>query len=466
MSTTLLLGYSPITSTTRLVDRRWETDIYHCEPNSGSTGSGRFSQPYHCEGGYGVASMCAFTGRSVRPGWHWGYGYGTGGDRDAYTRGLTTLGRVVDGLRQRQQPKYVYSPSHTETLRFAAEVRAQEICKSTCTARTILRNPQLREIAKRELITKSWSSELDPWAPRKVQREIKEILTCRSIRSNNRKYATRVASEEPGRILRLIPVYAARRAAEKAEKARKRLLAGKLGREALEQLIAAGTYTGDSVSSEADALVRCAVRCVGTIGEQAESDLSLMQTDEEFRGKKGRNHKLERATVERIEYRKDWSAALITMRDYKSFGSSRWGDGGYGSRGGSSFRCYLVVRDTTTGEAHILRVPPKFGNSDTNFFNSFASTVSYGCRWAGDQLQGWNVWCDDTEVNRVVARIVRRHVAADPALVTAGYHNGRTAVIKACEAAAQQIAAERRTHAAVAWTFSREPAAYSPDVEA
>jgi len=29
------------------------------------------------------------------------------------------------------------------------------------------------------------------------------------------------------------------------------------------------------------------------------------------------------------------------------------------------------VRDATSGDAHILRVPPKFGNPDTKFYREF-----------------------------------------------------------------------------------------------
>ena len=151
-----------------------------------------------------------------------------------------------------------------------------------------------------------------------------------------------------------------------------RLLAGRIGREALEKMLPSLL---EQVSHEADAAVRAAVIAVGRIGDQAANDLSRMRTGEDFSGKKGRHHKLERTTLCRVEHLADWSACLLTLRDYVSFGSSSWGNGdrNYGSRGGSSFRVFLVVRDSTTGEAHILRVPPKFGNSDTQFFGKFSN---------------------------------------------------------------------------------------------
>lgn len=149
---------------------------------------------------------------------------------------------------------------------------------------------------------------------------------------------------------------------------------GKLGRDAIDAVLASGDLTtggAHAVSTTADALVECVVRAVGTIGDQAREDLREMRTGEDFSGKRGRNHRLDRTTVERVEHLADWSAALVTLRDYRSFGSSSWGDR-YGSRGGSGFRCFLVVRDSSTREAHVLRVPPKFGNASTNFFAKFS----------------------------------------------------------------------------------------------
>lgn len=122
----------------------------------------------------------------------------------------------------------------------------------------------------------------------------------------------------------------------------------------------AGRVSAEQVHGDADAAIRQAVLLVGPIGEQCQRDLAAMRTDEDFGGKRGRHHKLERTTLHRVEHLADWSAALVTLRDYRSFGSSRMGSGDrtYGSVGGSSYRCYLVVRDSTTGESHILRVPP------------------------------------------------------------------------------------------------------------
>ncbi len=153
-----------------------------------------------------------------------------------------------------------------------------------------------------------------------------------------------------------------------------RTVNGRLGRKSLVDLLRQGKHYHE-VSSAADGLVLSVVRQVGKIGEQLKRDLRQLQTDKSFSGKRGRNHLFERTTVERVQYLRDWSAALITLANYRQFGSFRWGSeyATYGSRGGCSYRTYLIVRDTTTSEAHLLRVPPKFGNSETAYFNRFRS---------------------------------------------------------------------------------------------
>jgi hypothetical protein len=211
--------------------------------------------------------------------------------------------------------------------------------------------------------------------PRKVQREIRQILTERQQRRANRKIAEAARTGAPNRIAALIPEYQQRREQRRKESMRARLRKGTLGRAAFEELL---PELLEKVSADADAAIRQAVLLVGPIGEQCARDLQQMQTDEDFSGKRGRNHKLERTTLHRVEHLADWSAALVTLRDYASFGSSRWasGDNCYGSRGGSSHRCYLVVRDSTTGESHVLRVPPKHGNADTQWFRAQGGAVA------------------------------------------------------------------------------------------
>jgi hypothetical protein len=209
------------------------------------------------------------------------------------------------------------------------------------------------------------------------------------------------ASAQPGRILReaaaRAAVKAAKAAARKAKRAaaaqahkRQRLIRGEISHAAVERLVDDQTHF-ETVSAEADGLVKAIVRTVGTIGEQAARDLSEMQTDEDFGGKRGRHHKLTRTTLHRVEHLRDWSAVLVTLRDYCSFGSSRWGgpEASYGSRGGSSYRCYLIVRDTTTAEAHILRVPPKFGNAETQHFSKLRS--------AAERIRAAVAWTFDRE---------------------------------------------------------------------
>ena len=62
------------------------------------------------------------------------------------------------------------------------------------------------------------------------------------------------------------------------------------------------------------------------------------------------------------------------MREHSHY-YSRNGIGGSDRRhcGSDKFLCWLCVRDASTGEAHLLRVPPKFGNAATDFFRTFPS---------------------------------------------------------------------------------------------
>ncbi len=150
---------------------------------------------------------------------------------------------------------------------------------------------------------------------------------------------------------------------------------GRLGRKSLVELLRQGKHYHE-VSSAADGLVLSVVRQVGKIGEQLKRDLHQLQTDKSFSGKRGRNHLLERTTVERVQYLRNWRRRPWSpWRTTASSVSYRWGReyARYGSRGGCSYRTYLIVRDTTTSEAHLLRVPPKFGNSETAFFDRFRS---------------------------------------------------------------------------------------------
>lgn len=221
---------------------------------------------------------------------------------------------------------------------------------------------------------RKYTTDLDYYCTRKVQAQAIGIWRQRTERRAGRKIAEAARKPEPNRMISMLGELRAKRAKAAAERQRKALLAGKLGRKPLAELIAARKYLTPHVGGEADWLVRCVIAAVGTIGEQVTRDLQELATSEDFSGKRGRNHCREVTTVERIEHLRDWSAALVTFRDYRSYGSSRWGgERGYGSVGGSSFRCYLVVRDSTTKEAHILRVAPKFGNSETQFFGRFGS---------------------------------------------------------------------------------------------
>ncbi|MGA2035892.1 MAG: hypothetical protein ABSG68_26895 [Thermoguttaceae bacterium] len=218
-----------------------------------------------------------------------------------------------------------------------------------------------------------------PIATRAVVIEALAILRERQVRRSARGVAESARRGKPGRIASQLAGRRRAAAAAAAKRFRDRIAAGKLGAAATRKLVAAHRLAefglGSSTSPVSDGLVRCLVNAVGRIGEQCRADLAALDNHYDFQGKKSRHHKLEGSEVASVQVGAGWRAVLVTMRDFCSFGSRNWGSGdrSYGSRGGSSYRCYLIVRDSTSGEAHCLRVPPKFGNSETKFYGTFAS---------------------------------------------------------------------------------------------
>jgi len=215
-------------------------------------------------------------------------------------------------------------------------------------------------------------------ADRDVIREAIGVLKARGDRRSRRGIAQKALAGDAGRIARLAEQRRAERQQAADQRTANRIAAGKLGAGRVRSLYRRGELLrwakgghGRDRQANTAGLVRCVVRTVGPIGEQCERDLAHFDAGEDFDGKRGRHHKLEGSELERIEALVDWSAVLITMCDYCSYGSCGWD--GYESRGGRSYRCYLVVRDSSTGEAHCLRVPPKFGNAQTQFFGRFRS---------------------------------------------------------------------------------------------
>lgn len=243
---------------------------------------------------------------------------------------------------------------------------AREAYAARSTVAGALRDRRIR-VGLAENLGRRVPTSLTGLAPVPVLTEAMRILRARAERRAAAAISLQARTGQPGRILALVPVYRARRQSAARLAAITRLRAGRIGRAALEALL---PTLLESVSADADAAVRAVVAAVGEVGEQAQADLREMRTSENFRGKRGRHHRRDVTTLHRVERLSDWSAALITLRDYTSCGSGSGGD--YTSRGGSGFRCYLVVRDSSNGTAHLLRVPPKFGNAGTQFFDRFA----------------------------------------------------------------------------------------------
>jgi len=121
--------------------------------------------------------------------------------------------------------------------------------------------------------------------------------------------------------------------------------------------------------------VETVVSLIGKIGDQAEADLREFRTGVgRDRYKPGRYHYFAATNLHSVQILPSWTAALVTMRDFVSFGRGAHAGGhGHDSTRGVSFRCYLVVRDTTTKQAHILRVPAKFGDNGTRFYGTFST---------------------------------------------------------------------------------------------
>jgi hypothetical protein len=251
-------------------------------------------------------------------------------------------------------------------------------------------------------------------APRAIIKTAIAILRERQQQRRDREIANQQPT--PGRIVAEARERQAKREREARHRWEKRVAGVKLGLTRVRREFRKPEFQQrflNKVGVTANGAVELIARAVGTIGDQAQRDLRELRTSTEFTGKQGKHHKFEETTIDLLQIRRDWSAALVTMRDYKSFG--RAGFDGYEKRGGSSYRVYLIVRDTTTGEAHILRVPPKYGNGNTQFFQKFYYDARPRCR---------------------------------------------------SMAGAERTAEEARIHAAVAWTFGLKPEEYQPQVEA
>jgi len=264
------------------------------------------------------------------------------------------------------------------------------------------------------------------------------LLKCRADRRSQRGIAEKARrGPEPGRILRLGRQREAEKkaAAERRERARlerlkKRIRDGKISSNTLRLLYREGKlhqWLNRAVNGTADAIVRELAKLVGPIGEQCERDLAELRTAESFDGKKSRHHLYTRTSIDHVYARRDFSALLIRVCEYRSWG--RGGDNGYEKAGGCSWRAYLIVRDATTGEAHCLRVPPKFARSDSQI---------------GEQAREAD-WTGKTP---------RR-----PRFMTQAQWDRY-------ESRRAQHEAENRIHAAVAWTFDLRPNDYRPTREA
>jgi hypothetical protein len=250
-------------------------------------------------------------------------------------------------------------------------------------------------------------------ASRETIKDALQILRDRQHRRSCRGIAEKARQGTRNRILLLRDERARTKNTNTEVRWRNRIVAGKTGLSTVRKTFRRPDVQKrflDCVGNLADGAIRLIAQAVGYAGEQMHRDIRELSTSEDFSGKQGRHHRYDKTTIDRLQIMPDWSAVLVTMRDYVSFGSG--GANGYEKRGGNSYRCYLIVRDSTTGEGHILRVPPKYGNAETQFFSKFESQTGWGKRLK------------------------------------------------------LRTAEQRRIHAAVAWTFSLKPHEYNPEVQA
>lgn len=151
------------------------------------------------------------------------------------------------------------------------------------------------------------------------------------------------------------------------------------------------------------------LRRIGPAGEQARADEARYLESYDVQQYESRKHAgRDWRAVSLAAVRSDSAAAIIAYAEVGSYlhrGSFEPGAGGLHHL---RIHAYLVVRDATTGERHILRIPPRFG--------------------------------------RYRSATWRRHVRVYPDRVG--------------------IDADALIHAAVAWTFGLAPGEYHPEVAA
>jgi len=199
------------------------------------------------------------------------------------------------------------------------------------------------------------------------------------------------------------------------------------------------------------AVVAEVLRRVGPAGEQALADEA--RYTEEFErpadgGKKGGICGGDYREVSAVWLAPDSSAAIIAYAEWGSWGvSGARARNGVGRGGLHHFRirAYLVVRDTTTGERHMIRVPPRFGSKNVTL-RGLGYRRDDAWRPGGDltALATCNLRIRDAEGLRVYD-----HAANERA-----------------DLARHWLSNVRRIHAAVAWTFGLRPSAYRPQIEA
>lgn len=324
-----------------------------------------------------------------------------------------TAGEAVDTVRAIVARRKIRVGRDAVAKQWDALCESQSaIARTARTPDALLRDSAARSELYRVIAAgKRYSAELDWYAVRSVIAAAREILVARNTRRDARTQWLHATSPAGGRIAaQCTPSAVAKRLTGGQHK--RNWIKRQLQRpEVLERMSASQIVTAarkctlgkrqraDLVRTlqakpRSDASLRYIVETIGEIGDQAERDMAELAEHEELSGKKGRNHWYEKSVIDRIQLNGDCNAALVTIADIKSWGAYGYGGSeGYGKQSGCSYRVYLIVRDASRGSAHILRVPPKYGNPNTQFYGKFTSQaerIEAAREWtfAGHSLAG------------------------------------------------------------------------------
>jgi len=172
------------------------------------------------------------------------------------------------------------------------------------------------------------------------------------------------------------------------------------------------------------------LRRVGAAGEQARADETrYFETYDNDQYSSNSHAGRDWREVSFASIARDFSRAIICYADVGSFLHKAVGEGGLHHL---RFETYLIVRDSTSGDRHVLRIPPRFGRYTSATVSRFAP------RWYLPNCEQLNGWCRTTLIQHGEEGWYRL----------------------------DDLDSDNLTHAAVAWTFDLDPRDYRPQMTA